>query len=60
MKVATVASVNVSVYLVDRAVTRAFIGGGGYIHIFMFYQTTFVSNQIVQCEKKSVGQHMNI
>ena len=45
-----------------RAVTRTLIGGGVYIHIFMFCPTTFFSNQIQidQFEKKSVRQIINI
>ena len=44
---------------VTRAETRTLIWGGGvYIHIFMFYPTSFFSNQIEidQFKKKSVGR----
>ena len=42
-----------------RAVTKALIGRGIYIHIFMFCLTSFFSNQIQidQFEKKSAGQN---
>ena len=46
-----------------RVVTRTLIwGGGGYIHTFMLWPTSFISNhiQIDQFEKKSARQNMNI
>ena len=46
----------------DRDVTKTLIGGGLYIHIFMFCPTSFFSNQnqISQFEKKSFGQNKTI
>ena len=50
-----------SVVVARRVVARTLIGGL-YIHVFMFYPTSFFSNQIEidQFEKKSVGQNMKI
>ena len=41
---------------------RTLIGGGVFIHIFMFCPSSFFWNQIqiYQFEKKLVGQNMNI
>jgi hypothetical protein len=45
-------------------VTRALIGGGGggYIHIFVFYPTNFFWNELKnkEIQKKFVGQNTNM